>query len=256
MAALQDEPCFGAASLASPFGDETVNRTAALQRLFPGDAGHELATWGARVERVGVNPRRRAVVAVGVLGSHPGDPWPVEARLTGPRKRLGHPACGGLPSHRAPGTGRLEGVLVDRLGCRSRQEARGTRAPANSWSPSGLAPSLFGAGREHVSEAERAVAKPRLGGGPAARLRARARSGAPGPVGGRRSRIAEARCVGAQLAEAVLAPFEALGLGRDRRSERQGAPSGAASGSRAVDKAAASCGSAAFGRSSGPCGVR
>jgi hypothetical protein len=113
MAALADEPCFGAASLASPFGDETVNRTVAQQRLFPGHAGHELATWGARVERVGVNPRRRAVVAVGVLGSNPGDPWPAEARLTGPRMRLDYLARGGLPLHRAPGTGRLEGVLVD-----------------------------------------------------------------------------------------------------------------------------------------------
>jgi hypothetical protein len=42
------------------------NRTVVLLGVVPVTSGHELATGGVRVNQVGVNPLRRAVVVVGV----------------------------------------------------------------------------------------------------------------------------------------------------------------------------------------------
>jgi hypothetical protein len=107
------------------------HRTVAGGSCFPGCSRHELATRGVRIEKVGVNLLRRAVAAAG--GERKLISTPPDLGQFGWWTSQGdhHPARGGSPSQAAQGSGRLGGVLVDRLSSRSRQAACGARAPAN-----------------------------------------------------------------------------------------------------------------------------
>jgi hypothetical protein len=64
-AALEGRSRFGGACRAGSF-ERGRNRTVAGSRNIPSVVRHELVTGGARVNQVGVNPPRQAVVAMGV----------------------------------------------------------------------------------------------------------------------------------------------------------------------------------------------
>jgi hypothetical protein len=65
-AALQGAPSASEAHRADSFGNEAHTAGPSSHVALPVVARHEPVTGGARVCQVGVNPRRRAVVAVGV----------------------------------------------------------------------------------------------------------------------------------------------------------------------------------------------
>lgn len=81
---------------------------------FQTTRGTNFATWGVRVDQVGVNPSGERSFDGG-LPTHLAQraPWPVNTRLVVARKGDHHSKRGGLPPQHATRPGRFGGVLVD-----------------------------------------------------------------------------------------------------------------------------------------------
>jgi hypothetical protein len=156
-AALSGVPSASEAHRADSFGNEAPTAGPSSFAALPGEDRHEPVTGGARVCQVGVNPTRRAVVAVGVdAAEKPSDPWPEKARRTAPRKGRSHLTRRGLPRRKSgvgPDVGVLGGHSVAEAG--TRHVAWGPRRTAGKH----LGLALLGLGRESMSEAGPSTAK-------------------------------------------------------------------------------------------------